>query len=136
MRISLNFAAYLGFNFWISLNFIKRNIFEKKKLDYQGSLLINLILCFSYFSIDAFTRSLKVLMLGSRELSPDWVNRFFTILMKWLLKILAITWSLFTNVSYLSYINTVVLPIRNIRQEFLSSEKWGYLGQKFQENKI
>ena len=136
MRISLNFAAYLGFNFWISLNFIKRNIFEKKKLDYQGSLLINLILCFSYFSIDAFTRSLKVLMLGSRELSPDWVNRFFTILMKWLLKILAITWSLFTNISYLSYINTVVLPIRNIRQEFLSSEKWGYLGQKFQENKI
>ena len=136
MRISLNFAAYLGFNFWISLNFIIRNIFEKKKLDYQGSLLINLILCFSYFSIDAFTRSLKVLMLGSRELSPDWVNRFFTILMKWLLKILAITWSLFTNISYLSYINTVVLPIRNIRQEFLSSEKWGYLGQKFQENKI
>ena len=136
MRISLNFAAYLGFNFWISLNFIKRNIFEKKKMDYQGSLLINLILCFSYFSIDAFTRSLKVLMLGSRELSPDWVNRFFTILMKWLLKILAITWSLFTNISYLSYINTVVLPIRNIRQEFLSSEKWGYLGQKFQENKI
>ena len=94
LSYTLGYATFLAFNFWISPNVRSKEIYLNLKVRlsrFRITVLTKLIPSwFSYFSIDVYSRSFKALMLELRAVSSGWVIKFLTMLLKWLLKILAI----------------------------------------------